>query len=72
MNSAILNDYLSIPITWERTGNVHYPWQTKVNGKHLVLRLGDFPAEACYTLLVDDKEIGEVNGWPQDWKRATD
>lgn len=71
MNDAILNDYLSLPISWEKTGDVHHPWHAKVNDKHLVLHLGDFPAEACYTLFVDDKEIGEVNDWPQNWKRAT-
>jgi hypothetical protein len=34
-----------------------------------LIRLGDFPAEPLYTLLVDGAEIESFDAWPAAWTR---
>ena len=57
------------PIVWTRTGNVHEPFRAQIDGQRWVLRLGDFPAEALYTLIVDGREIGSLDTLPDVWTR---
>jgi len=57
-------------LTWEHTGDAEEPWQAEVNGACWRIRVGDFPAEALYTLLVDDEEVLELDEWPDAWTRG--
>lgn len=59
-------------VAWTRTNDVDRPFSAIVNGETWALRLGDFPAEPLYTLLVNGAEVGSFDTWPVAWTRPTD
>ncbi|HEY0460049.1 MAG TPA: hypothetical protein VGC97_13010 [Pyrinomonadaceae bacterium] len=65
-------DYLSENIRWKETFNPEFPLRAAHDGDELRLRLNDFPAEALYTLFVNDAEIMDIDDLPANWtiKRA--
>jgi hypothetical protein len=65
-----LDEALARTLSWRKTRDVDHPWETIVDGRIWRVRLGDFPAEKAYTLLVDDEEIGSFDDWPSaTWTR---
>jgi len=54
-------------VAWTRTIDVDQPYSALVDGRAWTLRLGDFPAEPLYTLLVDGEVIGSFDTWPPSW-----
>lgn len=60
-----------VKVTWTRTGDPEHPYGAEVEGCRWLIRLGDFPAEPLYTLLVDGAEIGSFDTWPETWARPT-
>lgn len=46
-----------------------HPFKAEVDGHQVLIRLGDFPVEAMYTLIVDGEEGEEFDDWPPAWKR---
>lgn len=55
-------------IHWRRSRDVDAPWEATYGGRLLRLRLGDFPAEMLYALVVDDIEVLCLNSpWPDGW-----
>jgi len=58
-----------VPVTWVRTADADCPYSTHVDGHAWVLRLGDFPAEPLYTLIVDGIETESFDEWPAVWTR---
>jgi hypothetical protein len=62
---------LQIAVTWTPTESAEYPFTAEVNGEAWVLRLGDFPAEPLYTLLVDGTEVASFDTWPGAWTRPS-
>jgi hypothetical protein len=40
-----------------------------VDGQTWLVRLGDFPAEPFYTLLIDGIEVESFDDWPPAWTR---
>jgi hypothetical protein len=56
-------------VVWSRTADVDHPLCALVNSERWTLRLGDFPAEPLYTLVVNGEEIGSFDTWPVDWVR---
>ena len=56
------------PVTWSRTDDVEHPWAARVDGCDWLLRLGDFPAEPFYTLLIDGVEVASFDTWPEAWQ----
>lgn len=62
-------DYLSQNISWEETGNAFFPYEANVDGKHLSIRLNDFPEESLYTLIVDGEEVCDFDDWLDNWQR---
>jgi hypothetical protein len=60
---------LRTTIAWEATRDVDVPWAARAGDRHLTLRLGDFPAEPLYTVIVDGHEIGTVDEWPATWSK---
>jgi hypothetical protein len=56
-------------LEWVKTSDPLHPLRTKAEGKELRLRIGDFPEESMYTLLVDDQAVTEFDDWPKAWVR---
>ena len=56
-------------VVWTDTGDPEWPYAAVVAGQDWVIRLGDFPAEPLYTLLVDGAEVESFDTWPDAWTR---
>jgi hypothetical protein len=62
-------NWLDRSIRWHRTRDVYMPFAASYDGRSLDLRLGDFPAEPLYTLLVDGVEMLSLDSpWPAGWR----
>jgi hypothetical protein len=59
------------PVHWKLTPDAEYPYDADVAGRHWRVRLGDFPEEALYTLLVDGKETATFDDWPAAWAKPS-
>lgn len=66
--SKHLNPHLRA-IAWQRTGEAEFPYAASVDGQDWRVRVGDFPAEALYTLLVAGESVAEYDDWPAAWQR---
>jgi DNA-directed RNA polymerase specialized sigma24 family protein len=64
--------YLSEPITWSRSNDAEYPYESVYDGRRLTLRVNDFPEEHFYTLLVDNNENTSFDDWPDTWVHPED
>jgi hypothetical protein len=42
-----------------------------VGGRTYIIRINDFPAEPLYTLLIDGKEVEDLEDWPSAWVRQS-
>lgn len=62
-------NYLTAVIEWLEGEDPEYPYETEHEGRKLLVRLNDFPAEELYTLMAGDEEIANFNDWPDSWKR---
>jgi len=60
---------LARALSWERTGDAEVPWRVEVDGTAWRIRVNDFPAEALYSLLIDDAEVLDFDDWPDAWAR---
>ena len=56
-------------IQWASTGNPQAPYTAPVDGTEWRIQVNDFPAEALYTLLIDNHPIGDLDDWPSAWHR---
>lgn len=56
-------------LLWQRTGDAEFPYAAKVDSQEWRVRVGDFPAEALYTLLIADQAVADYDDWPQAWQR---
>lgn len=63
--------WLERSIHWDETQDSLAPWAATVDGHALELRLGDFPAEPMYTLVVDGVDVQELESFPVNWTRGT-
>ena len=68
-NDSELRRYLRRSLRWTRTADATVPWQAAAGKATCRLRLNDFPAEPMYTLLVDGQLLGDLEDWPECWKR---
>ena len=57
-------------VAWTRTDDVEHPWVAHVDGRGWLLRLGDFPAEPLYTLVIDGADVASFDTWPEAWRRS--
>ena len=57
------------PVIWARSSDVDRPYASRVDGHEWMIRLGDFPAEPLYTLIVDGTEVESSDEWPVVWTR---
>ncbi|WP_199732693.1 MULTISPECIES: hypothetical protein [Corallococcus] len=60
---------LSQKLEWVKTTDVLHPLRTKADGQELRIRIGDFPEESMYTLLVGEQEVAQFDDWPKAWSR---
>jgi len=56
-------------IGWASTGDGEFPYQARLDGRRLTIRVNDFPAEPLYTLLVDGRAAVDLEDWPAAWVR---
>lgn len=63
-------DLLARPIQWVTTGDGVFPYAVMADGRHLTVRVNDFPAEPLYTLMIDGVEWIDLDDWPSAWKRG--
>lgn len=57
-------------IAWRKGPDPEYIWEAEVDGARWSVRLGDFPAEPLYTLLVEGREVASFDDWPPAWRRG--
>lgn len=63
------SEFLGQPVAWARTGDAEIPYRAERAGRVLTVLVGDFPAEAMYTLLVDGAAVADFDDWPTGWVR---
>ena len=56
-------------IQWTLTGNSQIPYTAPVDGIEWRIQVNDFPAEALYTLLINNQPVGDLDDWPEAWTR---
>ena len=56
-------------VVWDLTGDPERPYAARVAGQEWLIRLGDFPAEPLYTLLIDGAAMESFDSWPEAWTR---
>lgn len=54
-------------VRWERTGETSFPLRAEVDGELWRVRLGDYPAEPAYTLVIGDDDVASFDDWPDVW-----
>jgi hypothetical protein len=57
------------PIGWAHSGDAELPYRAKLDGRNLLIRVNDLPAEPLYTLVVDGSELAVLEDWPPAWRR---
>jgi hypothetical protein len=62
-------EFLKQKLSWVKTTDVLHPLRSTADGKQLRVRIGDFPEESMYTLIVDDQPVMEFDDWPKNWAR---
>ena len=56
-------------VRWYHSGDALEPYQATHEGRSWRIRLGDFPEEPMYMLLVNGVETIEFDDWPAEWGR---
>lgn len=65
------SEFLQQSLVWRGTGDAIRPYRTSVGDKALTIRLGDFPDEPLYTLIIDGSPVAAFDDWPANWCRPT-
>jgi hypothetical protein len=61
--------YFRVRVKFGPTENAEFPLRAVVENQTWVIRVNDFPVQDMFTLIIDDEEIFDFNGWPHNWKR---
>lgn len=56
-------------VTWLPGHDREYVYVAEVDGRRWTIRLGEFPDERLYTLIVDGDVVVEFDDWPAAWRR---
>ncbi|HUR95179.1 MAG TPA: DUF416 family protein [Gemmatimonadales bacterium] len=64
-----LATHLGQTVEWTATEDFDYPWAAAPGGSRWRVRLNDFPDEIMYTLIVEDRPVGDFHDWPDRWRR---
>jgi hypothetical protein len=62
-----MSAYTEMTIVWRQGHDAEFPYRAEVDGRRLVIRINDFPAEPLYTLFVDGVADQDLEDWPQGW-----
>lgn len=54
---------------WSLGHDPEYIYAAEVDGTRWLIRLGDFPDEPLYTLVIEGKAVLEFDDWPPTWRR---
>jgi hypothetical protein len=57
-------------VRWREVDDLDVPWQATAGASHWQVRLNDFPDDHMYTLLVEGRESGDFDDWPEVWDRG--
>jgi hypothetical protein len=68
--SIPLGDCLNAKLTWWRTKDQMAFWRADARPDTWTVRVNDFPEDHLYTLLINDREIGNFDEWPAQWLRV--
>jgi hypothetical protein len=71
LRAQVSEKRLATPIAWEHTGDGEFPYRATVEGRTYTIRVNEFPAEPLYTLLVEGREVEDLEDWPPAWVRPT-
>lgn len=61
---------LARAIVWSKGPDPEFIWVAEVDGERWTIRLGDFPAEPLYTLVIAGREARSFDDWPPAWRRG--
>jgi hypothetical protein len=64
-----VQNYLIEEVSWTETSDPNFPYEARINGDTLLVRLNDFPDTNLYTLLVNQEEVANFDDWPEQWMR---
>jgi len=56
-------------LVFEETGDARFPYQCMLDETVWAIRLGEFPEESLYILMLDGEVIAECQEWPKAWVR---
>lgn len=56
-------------IQWKKSNDAEYPYEASLDGRHLKIKLNNFPENSMYSLLIDEKFVVDFDDWPVNWKR---
>ena len=56
-------------VVWSASGDPQHPWSAQVDGEAWQIRIGDFPDDYLYSLVVNGVVVGPFHDWPDRWTR---
>lgn len=56
-------------IAWLPADDAEHPYEALVEGKTWQIRIGDFPTEPMYSLLIDGLDVATFDEWPVAWSK---
>lgn len=69
LRRAISHDRQVATIVWAATSDPAIAYRANHDDVTYDIRIGDFPAEALYTLLAHGQEVDRLDTWPSAWKK---
>jgi hypothetical protein len=66
-----LEEITGRPIDWELSDDAEHPYVATLDDVDYVVRINDFPEESLYTLLCEERELGDFDDWPLSWVRPS-
>lgn len=61
--------FLARELNWDTTDDPEDPWATEVEEERWQIRLNDFPDDFMYSLVIDNRDVGNFHDWPETWRR---
>jgi len=68
-DAPALGDRFASAVVWSATDDPQHPWTANVDGAHWQIRIGDFPDDYLYRLVVNGEVVGAFHDWPDSWER---
>lgn len=57
-------------VSWRSTGDAVDVYRTGMGGEEWLIRVGDYPDERLYALVVNGIILREFDDWPARWSRS--